>query len=303
MSHEHSQTPSARRAPLTIALCITVALVVVQLVGALLTSSLALFVDTAHIAADGVGLAIALLAVQLGRRPANDRHTWGLRRAEVLAALVQAVMLIAIGLVVIVEAIRRLWEPAAIPGVILLWFGGIGLVGNLISFVVLRAADSQNLNMRAAALEVGSDALGSLAVMAAAVIIWATGWGSADSIAALLIGALILPRAVAILRQAVSVLLESTPDGLNLEQVRSHMLQLPHVLAVHDLHASQVTSGLPVLTAHVILKDDCFRDGHSVEILHQLQQCVAEHFPVSIEHSTLQLEPASDRQDSSIWDH
>ncbi len=302
-THDHSHAPTGRRTPLIIALSITALLVCVQLIGALLTSSLALLVDTAHVAADAVGLVIALVATQLSRRPASSRHTWGLRRAEVLAALVQAVMLIAVGSVVVVEAIRRLWLPAEVPGAMLLWFGAIGLIGNLVSFVVLRLADSDNLNMRAAALEVGSDALGSLAVMLAAVVIWTTGWGSADSIAALLIGALILPRAIAVLREAVNVLLESTPKGLDLERVRAHMLELPHVVAVHDLHASQVASGLPVLTAHVVLDDKCFRDGHSVEILHQLQQCVLEHFPVSIEHSTFQLEPASDRQDSSVWEH
>ncbi len=147
--------------------------------------------------------------------------------------------------------------------------------------------------MRAAFLEVLNDAVGSVAVIVAALVITLTGFQLADAIAALLIGALILPRAILLLRDATNVLLESTPKGLDLDSVRDHILELDHVQSVHDLHVSQISTGLPVLTAHVVVDDECFYDGHAPRMLDELQRCVAEHFPVQIEHSTFQLELAS----------
>lgn len=137
-----------------------------------------------------------------------------------------------------------------------------------------------------------NDALGSVAVIVAAVVIGLTGWLQADAVVALLIGALILPRTFRLLLETLGVLLESTPAGLELSTVREHILQVPHVRSVHDLHVSQIASGLPVLTAHVVVDDGCFTDGHVPQLLDQLQQCVAGHFKISIEHSTFQLEPA-----------
>ena len=138
-----------------------------------------------------------------------------------------------------------------------------------------------------------NDALGSVAVIISAVVIATTGWTRADAIAGMLIAILILPRAVTIIREAGSVLLESTPKGLDLDEVRRHLLALPHVNGVHDLHASQIATGLPVLSAHVVVEESCFRDGHAADMLADLQRCVAEHFTVSVEHSTFQLEPES----------
>jgi cobalt-zinc-cadmium efflux system protein len=149
--------------------------------------------------------------------------------------------------------------------------------------------------MRAAFLEVLNDALGSLAVIVAAIVIATTGYERADAIVSILIALMILPRTVLLLRETTSVLLESTPRGLDLGDVRRHLLEVEHVQAVHDLHASQVATGLPVLTAHVVVDDSCFQDGHAPQMLDQLQACVAEHFPVSIEHSTFQLEPVGHR--------
>jgi cobalt-zinc-cadmium efflux system protein len=150
-----------------------------------------------------------------------------------------------------------------------------------------------NVNMRAALLEVVNDTLGSLAVLIAAVVIALTGWQRADAVASLVIAVLIIPRTVGLLRETVAVLLESTPPGLDLDDVRGHLEALPHVLAVHDLHASQITTGLPVLSAHVVVENGCFFDGHAAQVLDELQACVAEHFAVSVEHSTFQLEMAA----------
>lgn len=289
--HDHDHSDSGR-GRLAIALGITAAVLVAEVIGSIITGSLALLVDAAHMLTDAGGLTVALVAAILVRRPANSKRTWGMARAEVLGATAQAAILLAVGIFVLVEAVQRLFNPPEITGSQLIVFGIIGLLGNVASIVVLASSRGKNLNLRAAFLEVLNDALGSLAVIAAAIVIATTGFQLADAIAAILIGALILPRAVLLLRDTTSVLLESTPKGLDLDSVRDHLLALPHVKAVHDLHVSQIATGLPVLTAHVVVDDECFYDGHNARMLDDLQHCVAEHFAVQIEHSTFQLEPA-----------
>jgi cobalt-zinc-cadmium efflux system protein len=281
------------RARLAIAFGITAAILIAEIVGAVLTGSLVLIVDAGHMAVDAGGLLVALLASALVLRPASDRRTWGFARVEVLAATLQAAVLLAVGLFVLVEGIRRLVEPPSIPPGDLLVFGVIGLVGNVVSVAVLFSGRAASFNLRAAFLEVLNDALGSVGVIAAAVVIALTGWQGADSIAAILIGVLILPRAVKLLAETTSVLLESTPRGLDLDQLRTHLVALPYVDDVHDLHVTQIAAGLPVLTAHVTVEPRCFEEGRAPRLLDQLQACVAEHFDVSIEHSTFQLEPAA----------
>lgn len=296
MTHDHSHGGTTNRKRLVVAFTITSTVLIAEVIGAIWTGSLALLVDAGHMLTDAGGLGVALLAATLAMRPATSRRTWGFARAEVLAATAQAAVLLAVGLFVLVEGVQRLVTPPEIPSGGLLVFGIIGLVGNLVSILVLASGRNANLNLRAAFLEVVNDALGSVGVIAAAIVIAITGWGGADAIAAILIGVLILPRAFVLLRDAVNVLLESTPSGLDLDDVRKHLEALEHVEAVHDLHASQIASGLPVLTAHVTVSGDCFRDGHAPQILDQLQSCVAEHFDISVEHSTFQLEPATHRE-------
>ncbi|MGN6742019.1 MAG: cation diffusion facilitator family transporter [Amnibacterium sp.] len=297
MSHGHDHGGGDGAHPrLAIALGISGVLLAVEVVGAALTGSLALLVDAGHVLADAGGLAVALAATRIARRPATARHTWGFARAEVLAATAQSAVLLGVGLFVLVEGIRRLIDPPAVDGGGVLVFGVLALLGNGAAVAVLAGGRSASFNLRAAFLEVLNDALGAVGVIVAAVVLATTGWLRADAVAAILIGALILPRAAGLLRETVDVLLESTPPGLDLEQVRSHLLDQAHVLDVHDLHASTVASGLPVLTAHVILEDECFTSGHTREMLDRLQACVAEHFPVAVEHSTFQLEPAAHRE-------
>jgi cobalt-zinc-cadmium efflux system protein len=170
-------------------------------------------------------------------------------------------------------------------------FGLVGLVGNIIGIAVLASGRTANLNMRAAFLEVVNDALGSVAVLLAAVVIATTGWLRADAVASLVIGALIIPRTISLLRESVEVLLESTPKGLNLSEVRERLLRVHHVHDVHDLHASQVATGLPVMSAHVVVDDSCFHDGHLARMLDEVQHCLTADF--SVEHSTIQFEAAS----------
>ena len=296
--HTHGHGAGASRGRLLVALCLSATVLVAEIVTALLTGSLALLADAGHMLTDVAGLVMALTAAHLSTRPATDRSTWGMRRAEVIGAALQAGMLAVVGVFVAFKAIHNLLVAPQVEASGMLVMGVIGLVANIIALVVLsggRGGDGhgENLNMRAAFLEVLNDALGSVGVIIAAAIVARTGWTRADAVVSLLIAVLILPRAVALLRSALAVLMDFTPKELDLAQVRTHMLEVDHVEEVHDLHAWTVASGMPVLTAHVVVRDECLRDGHTEEILDRLQSCVAEHFPVRIQHATLQLEPVS----------
>ena len=295
MSHDHDHAPGGpgdHRGRLAVAFGITATILLAEVVGAIVTGSLALLVDAAHMLTDAAGLALALFAAHLSLRPATSQRTWGFRRAEVLAALGQSAILLAVGVYVLVEGVQRLFAPPEIASGELVVFGVIGLVGNVASLLVLASRRSANFNLRAAFLEVVNDALGSVAVIVAAVVIATTGWERADVVAGLIIGVLILPRAAKLLRETTSVLLESTPPGLDLDAVRAHLLEVEHVRDVHDVHASLIATGLPVLSAHVVVENHCFNDGHAGRILDQLQECVATHFAIAVEHSTFQIEPA-----------
>lgn len=290
--HDHGGSAATPRKRLLIALAITGTVFVVEVVGSIVTGSLALLVDAAHLLTDLIGLIMAVTAAHLMDRPPSDRHTWGLRRAEVLSALAQATLLLGVGIFALVEGVRRLIEPPEINSGSLLFFGLVGLVANIVALLVLIGGRNANLNMKAAFLEVVNDALGAVGVIITAILIAAFGWYRADAFVAILIALLIIPRTILLLRVSASVLLETTPPGLDLAEVRRHILELPHVMEVHDLHASQVSSDLPTLSAHVIVSDMTSQED-AFRLLRDLQGCVAEHFPVSIEHSTFQIEPVS----------
>ena len=291
--HDHAHAADQDRRRLLLVLLITGTVLAVEVVGAVLSGSLALLADAGHMLTDTAALAIAYAAATLAERPASGRRTWGYLRAEVLAATLQAAVLLAVGVYVLVEGARRLAEPPEVASTVMVVFGAVGLAGNLLAIAVLARSRSSTLNLRAAFLEVVNDALGSVAVLVAALVIALTGWQRADPVVSILIGLLILPRTFTLLRETTDVLLESAPRGLDLDDVRTHLLSLEHVRSVHDLHATRIASRLPVLTAHVVVDDSCFTDGHAPRMLDQLQSCLASHFPVSVEHSTFQLEPAS----------
>ena len=298
--HDHAVAGTRQRGKLLIVFAITFSVMAAEIIGAFLTGSLALLADAGHMFTDSTGLLIALIAASLALKPPTLKRTWGYKRAEIIAAAFQAALLLVVGTFVIVEGIRRFFEPPEIAGPAMLWFGVIGLAGNAIGLIVLASGRNHNFNMKAAFLEVLNDALGSVAVITAAIIIAVTGWVQADAIVSLLIGVLIIPRTLKLLRDTVNVLMENAPAGLDLGEVREHILALPHVIDVHDLHASLVGSGTPVLSAHVTVEDTCMMDGHAATILADLQRCVAEHFDVSVEHSTFQIEPAAHRDQESI---
>jgi cobalt-zinc-cadmium efflux system protein len=243
-------------------------------------------------ASDAIGLTVALVATVVAARPATDRHTFGFQRVEVLAALVNGVLLSVVAIGVAIEGVRRLLEPAepSVQALPLTLVAALGLVANVAALLVLRGGNRESLNMRGAYLEVLGDVLGSIAALAAGAVILLTGFAKADAIASLLIAAMIVPRALALLRDVVRVLTESAPRGTDVEQIREHLLETPGVVAVHDVHVWAITSGAPVFTAHVECDAEVFQKGETGAMLERLGECLKGHFDV--EHSTFQLEPA-----------
>ncbi|MET8507847.1 cation diffusion facilitator family transporter [Streptomyces sp. NPDC004787] len=280
----------AHRNRLRIALGITLSVMVVEIVGGLVADSLALIADAAHMATDAVGLAMALLAIHFANRPPAGNRTFGYARAEILAALANCLLLLGVGGYVLYEAIQRFLEPAETRGGLAITFAVIGLVANIVSLSLLMRGQKESLNVRGAYLEVLADALGSVTVIVAAGIILLTGWQYADPIASILIGLMIVPRTVKLLRETLDVLLEAAPKGVDMAEVRAHILALPGVEDVHDLHAWTITSGMPVLSAHVVVTQDTLDAVGHEKMLHDLQGCLGSHFDV--EHCTFQLEPA-----------
>ncbi len=287
-SHRSGTAASAQQGRLTAVLAVTAAIMVAEIVGGLLAHSLVLLADAAHMAADAAGIGLSLLAVYWAGRPKTSRRTFGYERAEILAAVLNAVLLMVLGVFILVEAVRRLVDPVqAGPGTMVV-FGLVAVLGNGTSLLLLTRGQGESLNIRGAYLEVLSDLLGAAAVIVAAGVIALTGWQRADPLASLLIAVLIIPRTLRLLKQAVDVLLEATPEGVDLDDVRRHICQTPGVLSCHDLHAWTITSGNAVLSAHVVVDDSVWTDGAVPEVLDRLGECLTGHF--DLEHSTFQLE-------------
>jgi cobalt-zinc-cadmium efflux system protein len=290
--HGHSHGSGANRSRLTIAIAIVATVLVVEVIGAFFTGSLSLFADAGHMLSDLIGLVIALIATIVAARPANDRHSYGYQRAEVFGALANSLILIVVAVFVTYEAVSRLIssEPGEVRGGLMLIVAGIGLVANFGSLMILRGGAKTSINMRGAYLEVLGDLLGSIAVILAAVVILTTGFEKADAIASLLIAAMIVPRAISLLRDVVSVLSQSTPSAMDVQAIRTHILEEPGVVDVHDVHVWAITSGQYVFSAHVVVAREVFERGETGPLLDSLGACLTGHFDV--EHSTFQLEPA-----------
>ncbi|MBP1326519.1 cobalt-zinc-cadmium efflux system protein [Leucobacter exalbidus] len=309
-SHSHTHGPDADLAPaagadlqgaatatgkhrkrLIWVLSITLGVFVVQLIGAFISNSLSLLADAGHMLTDATGVAIALIASLIAALPATSKRTFGYLRVEVLAALANGIVLGVIAVVILVQAISRFGSEVEVHSTPMLIAAIIGAVANLISLLVLQSAQKESLNVRGAYLEVLGDLLGSIAVIVAGLIIMYTGWNMVDQIASILIALLIFPRAVSLLREVVNVLLEASPKNLDVEVARKHMLAVPGVAEVHDLHAWTITSGVPAFSAHVTVTDDAWDERGYHAILDELKACLMTHFDV--DHSTIQLEPAS----------
>ncbi|REJ04355.1 cation transporter [Microbacterium bovistercoris] len=293
--HDHAPTDlrsSSNRRLLTISLCLTATVMVVQIVGAVLSGSLALLADAAHMFTDSSALVIALIASAVAMRPADDRRTFGYQRAEVFGALINAIILIVLMVVVAVQGVSRLIEPGEVEvaGPLMLTVAVIGMVANGVSMWLLSSAQKHSINVRGAYLEVMGDLIGSVMVIIAAIVIVTTGWMPADAIASLVIAAMILPRALSLLREVFSVLAESAPKGTQVSEIREHLRGYDGVVDVHDVHVWQLTRSAPVFTAHVQVDPAVLTNGRAATLLDEFHTCLSEHFDV--EHSTFQLEPA-----------
>jgi len=270
-------------------LVLTGAFLLVEVAGGLWTGSLALLADAGHMLTDVGAIALSLLAVRFAQRPPNPLHTYGFVRTEILAALVNGIVLLVVAGAVLFEAWQRLWTPPEVRGGVMLAvaLGGLGV--NLLAMWLLHEGAGESLNLRGAYLEVLGDALASLGVIAAAVIIQTTGLYVADPIASGLIGLFIVPRTWGLIRQAVHVLMEGVPPHLDVREIEQALAAVPGVQAVHDLHVWTLTSGKDAMSAHVVVSDAAPREG----ITRALHGLVHERF--GIDHATIQLEPVSPR--------
>lgn len=285
MSQEHARRSGDHRRRLALVLAITFTILVVEVVGAVLSGSLVLLADAGHMATDAGGITLSLLAMWFASRPSSPSRTFGFHRLEILATVANALVLCGVGIYILVETVLRLLEPPTVASGTMLVFGVVGLAGNAVSLALLRHGQAESLNLRGAFLEVLNDLLGSAAVLVAGAVIWFTGFQRADAIASAVVGLLILPRTWKLLREGLDVLLEATPKGVDLAEVRRHLLEDRGVLDVHDLHAWTITSGMPVLSAHIVVNDP----SSSGQVLDRLCDCLRGHF--DIDHSTIQVEP------------
>ncbi len=291
--HSHGPTVSAggkHRSRMLIVLGLTTTVLIAELIGGWITGSLALLADAGHMFTDVAGISLAILAVTFAQRPANDERTYGYYRLEILAAVINAVLLFGVAVFILIEAWQRWSEPPQVDGGLMLAFAAVGLVANLVGLYLLRSGSKESLNVKGAYLEVLGDTLGSAAVIVAALVITVTGWERADIVASVLVALMILPRTWALLREATDVLLEAAPKGTDLAAIRQHILETPGVQGAHDLHVWTLTSGMPVLSVHVVVDDDVLANNGGGRVLDALGECLAHHFDV--DHCTFQLEPA-----------
>jgi cobalt-zinc-cadmium efflux system protein len=286
--HGHAITSQADYRYLSITLVLLAAFLVFEVTTAFVARSLALLADGGHMLADIGAIAGSLVAIRLADRPETGSHTFGMKRAEILAAVGNGLTLLIVSALVTFEAIERLVHPVAVHGVTLIVVAAVGVAINLAATATLSKANRRSLNIEGAYRHVVTDLYGFIGTVAAGIVIVTSGFARADSIASLVVVALMLKASLGLLRPALRILLEATPDDIDLEEVRRHLLELSEVASVHDLHAWTLTSSLPILTAHIVVTDECITQGEIGRVLDHLQGCLAGHFDVA--HSTLQLE-------------
>jgi cobalt-zinc-cadmium efflux system protein len=296
--HGHAASRAADRKRLRWVLLVTGSVLVVELVGAWLTGSLALLADAGHMATDAGAVVLALGASYVAARPGGAGSTFGYHRIEVVAALVNAVVLLGVCGYLAWSGIGRLSDPPEVDGAGLVGFAVVGLVANAASLILLSGGDKGSLNLRGAMNEVFADLLGSVLAITAGVVIWVADWQQADPVASLLIAVMILPRAALLIRDSGRVLLEMAPADLDLDDVVHHLSHAPGVVDVHDLHAWTITSGMTSLSAHVTVRDDVLDERGVGAVLDALDECVATHF--GVRHTTFQVEPASHRDHEDL---
>ena len=296
--HAHASGRAADRGRLKLVLAITTVVLFVELAGAWVTGSLALLADAGHMATDSAAVVLALGASYVATRAAGPRSTYGWHRAEVLAALLNALVLLGVCAYLAYAGVARLLDPPTVAAGPLIAFALVGLAANALSLTILARSGTDSLNLRGAATEVLADLVGSGLAVAAGVVIAVTGFQRADAVASLLIAAMVVPRASLLLRDAAAILLEIAPRDLDLDDVRRHLAEVPGVVDVHDLHAWTITSGLPSLSAHVTVTERALAERGVGGVLDELCTCTREHF--GIDHATFQVEPVGHRDHEDL---
>lgn len=277
---------SKNKKKLILVLCLSGFYLIAEVIGGILTKSLALLADAGHMLTDVGGLALALIAIKLGERKASAQKTYGYYRAEILAALTNAVVLIGISLYILYEAYQRFLHPPKVESGSMLMIAAIGLLVNIIGMLILRKDSGQSLNMKGAYFEVLSDMLTSIGVIIAGIIMLTTGWYYADPLLSAGIGLFILPRTWRLLKEATGVLLEGTPSDVDIDKLRKALLETKDIISVHDLHVWSLTSGINAMSVHVVVRNSVAKN----EMLTTLSKLITENFTIS--HTTIQLEDA-----------
>ncbi|AVO61235.1 MULTISPECIES: cation diffusion facilitator family transporter [Pseudomonas] len=285
--HSHGQVRAGHERKLWMALGLTGSFMIAEVIGAFVTGSLALLSDAAHMMTDALALAISLVAIQVGKRAADRKRTFGYARFEILAAAFNAILLFVVAFYILFEAWQRLSAPAEIQSTGMLVIAVLGLIVNLISMRLLASASAESLNVKGAYLEVWSDMLGSIGVIVAALVIMYTGWGWVDSLVAAAIGFWVLPRTWTLLKESMNVLLQGVPDGIDIDQVEQGIRAIDGVTEVHDLHLWALTSGKNVMSTHLVA--DLGRRSEQ-QILAEVTELMHERFDIS--HVTVQVEQA-----------
>ena len=283
----HAAGRAHDRSRLRLVLLVTLSVAVVELIGAVLSDSLALLADAGHMFTDTAALAVALSASYVATLPASPRRTFGYHRTEILAALANGATLVAISVYVMIEAVHRFQHPTKVEAPLMMGIAAGGLLVNLISLRILSGGKSESLNVRGAWLHVLTDALGSVQAIAAGVLIWAFGWSWADPVASILISLLVIYSAWDLLRETLGVLMEGTPGHIDVDEVRGALTGISGVVAVHDLHVWTITSGMESLSVHVVVEDEAM----ACTMLGRVRKALHDRF--GIDHLTVQVEPVA----------
>jgi cobalt-zinc-cadmium efflux system protein len=283
-SHSHSHASSRNRTRLALTLGLAAAYMVAEAVGGWLTGSLALLADSGHMLSDVAALGLSLFAMWMAQRPPTSRRTYGYHRLEILAALANGATLVAISILVLIEAFQRFQKPPEVDAPVMMGIAAGGLLVNLAGLWVLHAGRSESLNVRGAWLHVLTDTLGSVQAIAAGALIWAFGWQWADPVASVLIALLVIYSSWSLLKEATGVLMESAPLHIDVEEVREAMIGIRGVIEVHDLHVWTITSGMESLSAHVVVEESCY----DCDVLTEIRTTLHDRF--GIDHMTVQME-------------
>ena len=289
--HDHGLAADSDARLVLIALSLIVTFMVGEVTAAILAGSLALLADAGHMLTDAGALGMSFWAARLAGRPAGGAMTYGLKRVEILSAAGNGLILAVVASAVAVGAAVRLVHPDRVDGLTVTVVAIVGVAVNVAATGGLSRAQRPSLNLAGALAHLVTDIWAFAGTLVAGIVVMTTGFRRADPIASLVVVVLMIRAGWGLLRASGRILLEAAPDGVDLQEVRDHILSLSAVTSVHDLHAWVVTSDLPAVSAHVVVRDECFADGTAPQVLDQLQECLAGHFDVA--HSTFQLEPAS----------